>query len=154
MKNRITAVLLSALIAVSLSSGSLAFGHRPDKPFRAPGERMMEKIASDLGLSKEQKEKYTVMAKQLEEESKTIRAKNKEFFDKIGKELAKDSPDRDLLYNYMQQISKNEDQIRLKRMDQMIALRKELTKEQKKKLEDLMKDGRDKVKKWDRRKGK
>ncbi len=76
------------------------------------------------------------------------------MFDKIGTELAKDSPNRELLFGYMQQISKNEDQIRLKRMDQMIALRKDLTKEQKEKLEGLMKQGRDKAKKWDRKKGK
>ncbi len=153
MKNRMIAAAMSVVLALCLSGGSFAFGKGPGKHPGDPGERMMGRIVSELGLSQEQKDKYLTMAKTLEEEAKAIRAKNKDLFEKMNKELTKDSPNRDQLYSYLQQISKNEDQIRLKRMDQMIALRKDLTKEQKAKLEDLMKQGREKAKKWDRKKG-
>ena len=145
MLNKMSRGLFAVLILALLCSAAVAFDRPNKRPmFPPPHEKMMERMAKDLGLTKEQKAKYTAMAKQLEEESTAMRSKNKEFFDKIGSELAKDSPNRDLLFGYMQQISKNEDQMRLKRMDQMIQLRKELTPEQKAKLEKLMKQGREK----------
>lgn len=154
MRNKLTALMISLVLVTALNTASFALGRGPGRPFGDPGERMMARIVSELGLSRAQKDKYLSMAKALEKEAGTTRSRNRELFDKIGTELAKDSPNRELLFGYMQQISKNEDQIRLKRMDQMIALRKDLTKEQKEKLEGLMKQGRDKAKKWDRKKGK
>ena len=146
MLNKISGTILVITVLAVLSPAAMAFDRPHKRPmFPPPHEKMMERMAKDLGLTVEQKEKYSGMAKKLEEESKTMRSRNKEFFDKIGQELAKDSPNRDLLYKYMQQISKNEDQMRLKRMDQMIQLRKELTQEQKAKLEKLMKQGRNKL---------
>ena len=145
MANKLSGGLLMLLFLAMLCPASIAFDRPNKRPMLPPPhEKMIERITKDLGLTKEQKYKYSNMAKQLEEESKAMRSRNREFFDKIGQELAKDSPNRDLLYKYMQQISKNEDQMRLKRMDQMIRLRKELTPEQKVKLEKLMKPGKEK----------
>ena len=128
-------MLLTMLCCASMAFEGPGEKHQPPRP-----EKMMEKLAADLGLTQQQKDKYTAMAKQLEEGSKVMHSNNKEFFDKIEQELAKDAPDRDVLYKYMQQISKNEDQQRLKRMDLMIQLRKELTPKQKTKLEKIIKN--------------
>jgi Spy/CpxP family protein refolding chaperone len=126
-------VLLVGVVLAGFSSGALAFGSRA---FSA--EKMIDRIASDLGLTKQQKDKLLSGAKQVEEEAKDLHSKNREIYGKIEKELIKDAPDRGVLSDFLQQISQNNAQIHLKRMEQIIELRKELTPEQRTKFEKLM----------------
>jgi len=119
----------------------VSFAMSPFKPHEERGpkaEQMIEKMAKDIGLSQEQKEKFLAGAKKIEAAEKENRGKNKELSDKIEKELIKESPDSKIIYGYMQQISQNMTQIQFMRMEQIIQLRKELTPEQKSKMDQLM----------------
>ena len=137
---KIFGILVVIGIVAGLTSGAFAFdfkfkGTPPPSP-----EKFIERMAKDLGLSKEQTDKLTAGAKQVEEQAKEMRAKNKELFGQIEKELMKDSPDSKTIYGYMQEIGQNNTQIQFKRMEQIILLRKELNPEQKAKLEKFMQE--------------
>jgi len=131
-------VLLVGVVLAGFSSGALAFGSRA---FSAG--KMIDRIASDLQLTKQQKDKLLSGAKQAEEEAKDLHSKNREIYGKIQKELLKDLPDRKVLSDFLQQISQNNAQIQLKRMERIIELRKELTPEQKTKFENLLRNKKD-----------
>lgn len=129
-------VLTVLLVGIMLAGAALAF-----PPFDRPankrphGNRMIERIAKDLGLTAQQKEKLLVEAKTLENEAEKVKTNNQVLFKQIDQELLKDVPNDKLIYNSIQQISQNNTTIQFKRMEQMIKLRKGLTPEQKKKLE-------------------
>ncbi|MFA4967020.1 MAG: periplasmic heavy metal sensor [Candidatus Margulisiibacteriota bacterium] len=142
-------LLILTVIAIMAPMG-FAFQPPPGGRGLSAG-KMIERIAKEIGLSQEQKEKYLAGAKQVEEEAKAIRAKNKDLFDLIKKELQKDAPDSKSIYGYMQQINQNELQVQFKRMEQIIAMKKELTPEQKAKLDQLMKDRQENKKKHDKK---
>ena len=147
MKNsKLMMMFLAGILLVGFSSQVLAFEPSPGAPGRrGPSpEKMVEKLAKDIGLTSEQKDKFLEEGKKLEEQAKQIRAKNKDLFDSIEKELQKNAPDSKVIYGYMQQISQNDLQIRFKRMEQIIAMKKELTPEQKARLDKLMKDRQEK----------
>lgn len=137
-----------ALVMLALSGiafGAPPFGWAGEK--RPMAERMIDRMAKDIGLTQQQKDKFLAGEKQIEEEAQKIHSKNREIFDKIEEELLKESPDSRRIYGYMQQISQNNTQIQFKRMDQMIQLRKELTPEQRTKLEKTMKERKEQEKK-------
>lgn len=144
MNKKMLLVLLVGAMFIIGSSSAFAFGqqHKPGPvPMQDPGkspQKRFEKMASELGLSDSQKQKFMEREKQLQAEAQSLRAKNKELFGMIQKEMLKDSPDKGSIHNYMEQISKNRLQIEIKRIDQMIALRKEFTPEQKEKLKKIM----------------
>ncbi|HTY13930.1 MAG TPA: periplasmic heavy metal sensor [Candidatus Omnitrophota bacterium] len=154
--NKFAAVLVIAIVIIGASSLAFAFGPEPGgpggpggpgDPGRPPArdpQKFVERIAKDLGLTKEQQDKLLADAKKTEEETDQLRAKNKDLFDKVEKELLKDSPDRDLLHGYLQQIGQNETQMQIKRMDRMVDLRKTLTPEQKAKFEKMAAENRQK----------
>jgi len=129
-------MLLTLMVLVLISVAALAeaprWGRRPSP------EKMIEKMSKELGLTKEQQDKYLDEAKKIEKEAEESNAKNKEIFDKIEQELLKDSPDKQAIRGYMDQISQNRTGIQFKRMEQMIELKKELTAEQRKKFEEFM----------------
>lgn len=151
-KNVLTMMLVVAILA-GVSSGALAFG--PQRAKGLPAEKMIERMAKDIGLTQQQKDKFLAGAKQIEEEAKDIHSRNREIFDKIEKELLKESPDSKAIYGYMQQISQNNTRIQFKRMDQIIQLRKELTPEQRTKLEKIMRRNKEltikRFEKWGRK---
>ncbi|MBI5699449.1 periplasmic heavy metal sensor [Candidatus Saganbacteria bacterium] len=139
------AILLITVVLSGISLGVPLFGPPRDKDPMA--ERMIERMAKDIGLTQQQKDKFLSGAKQIEEEAKEIHSKNKELFDKIEKEILKESPDSKAIYGNMQLISRNMTQIQFKRMDQIIQLRKELTPEQKAKLEKIIRGRKEREKK-------
>jgi Spy/CpxP family protein refolding chaperone len=135
MAKKVLIVLLALLCLIS--TGAVAA--MPWGGGRGPAEKMVERIAKELNLTQQQKDKFVTGAKQVEEEAGKVRIANKEIFTKIEKELAKDSPDSKQINSYLQEMNNNQTKIQFKRMEQLIQLRKELTPEQKIKLENLMK---------------
>jgi Spy/CpxP family protein refolding chaperone len=134
-KNTLIAGLIIVLLW-GMAPGARGFGFR-----NGPGpaaEKRLERITQELGLTKEQKEKYLAGAKQIEEEAKAIRSQNREIFGKIEKEMLKDTADRQAIHNYIQQINQNNAKMQIKRMDQMLDLQKELSPEQKAKISDMI----------------
>jgi Spy/CpxP family protein refolding chaperone len=135
MRKNTLIVWLMAMLLLGMAPGAWGFGSQGGRGPAA--EKRLERIIQELGLTKEQKEKYLAGAKQIEEEAKAIRSQNREIFGKIEKEMLKDTADRQAIHNYIQQINQNNAKMQIKRMDQILELRKELTPEQKTKLEKL-----------------
>jgi|SRR3989339_499096 len=126
------------LMIASLAGGALGFNPPPEGKRMNP-EKMFEKMAKEVGLTGQQKDKFTAAAKQIEQEARIMRKKNRELFGKVEEEIQKDAPDRKLIQGYVQQINQNNAQIQMGRLEQIIQMRKELTPEQKGKLDQLMK---------------
>jgi len=149
--------LVIMLIFVFLTGmPSLSFGFGSMSGRGRPSEKFIERLAKDIGLTDQQKDKLLAGSKKIEAEEREIRSQNKEIYAQIKKELLKDSPDRKVISDYIQRISQNNAQIQIKRMDQIIDMRKDLTPEQKTKLEKLMGEkkahriGNRMRKRWDR----
>lgn len=140
MLKKMSLFLLLGLMLARLTSNALATGPFGDRP-RSP-EKMLERIAQELGLTQEQKEKYLSGAKKVEADAQSLKAKNKELFAAIEKEMVKDNPDGKAIHNYMRQIGQNRTEIQFKRMEQLLQLRKELSPEQKAKFEKMKGRGR------------
>ncbi|MDD5382836.1 MAG: periplasmic heavy metal sensor [Candidatus Margulisbacteria bacterium] len=141
-------LLVVLLMAVVMAGSSLAAPiFRPSGKREPMAERMIEKMAKEIGLTQQQKDKFLAGAKRIEEEAQQMHSKNKEIFDKIEQELLKESPDSKLIHDCLQQISLNNTQIQFKRMEQIIQLRQDLTPEQKQKFEKLMAERKEREKK-------
>ncbi len=56
MRNKLTALMISLVLVTALNTASFALGRGPGRPFGDPGERMMARIVSELGLSRAQKD--------------------------------------------------------------------------------------------------
>lgn len=135
------------IVVITVVTASGAFAAWPGSGRGRMGERMIERMAKDIGLTQQQKDKYMAEARKIEEESKAMRAKNREIFDKIENEIIKDVPDRKVVRDYMKQISQNNEQIQLKRMDHILNMRQELAPEQRAKLEKIMKGRKERANK-------
>jgi Spy/CpxP family protein refolding chaperone len=131
-------ISLGLVVVFLVASGAQAALPRFGEKRPEPG-KMVERMAKDIGLTKEQKDKFIEGAKKIEEIAKASREKDREIMDKIEAEMVKDSPDTRMIHSYLLQISQNRTEIQFKRLEQMIELRKGLTPEQKTKLEQLMK---------------
>ncbi len=143
MNRKYLLFIVVGIIFIGISSQAFALWPMGDKqaaPKNRRPEKMIERLAKELGLTAQQKDKYVAQEKKIDEERKAVDVTNKEIFNKIEEELLKDNPDRKVIFDHMQQISQNMNQIQLKRMGQIIDLRKELTPDQKIKLENIMKD--------------
>ena len=139
--------LFMTLLIVAVFAGVSADAFGPPPRGRGPSvEKMIERIAKDLGLTPQQKDKYLAEAKQVEAAAKELADKNKALFSAIEKELLKDEPDSKTIYDRMQQISQNRTKIEFKRMEQMLKLRQELTPEQKAKFEKMMQQDKERGK--------
>jgi|GEM_PF-3299458 len=142
---RINRCVLIAALSISfwLAGVSLA-GPRFALPGFSSGgkgpsaEKFVERIAQELGLTLQQKEKLLAEAKLTEEKAAKVRARDKEIFVKIESELSKEDPNKELIHNYIKEIGQNRTSMQIERMDQIIALRKALTPEQRTKLERLI----------------
>ncbi|MFA5839496.1 MAG: Spy/CpxP family protein refolding chaperone [Candidatus Margulisiibacteriota bacterium] len=110
-------------------------------------EKMIEKMAKDLELTDQQKEKFVADANRVEEKAKSIREKNRQLFDKVQVEVSLDNPDMKKVASYIQEISKNDAQIHLMRIERIVELRKFLSPEQKKKLDAIMKQKKEEKRK-------
>jgi Spy/CpxP family protein refolding chaperone len=128
--------LFQILIVFSLVTYP-AFAMEPFRGGRPSPEMMIDRMARDIGLSKQQKESFLAGAKKIEEVAYKLMEKDRTTFGKIERELLKDSPDKKAIYNYMFQINQNRTQTEFKRMEQMIELRKKLTPEQRAKLQKI-----------------
>jgi Spy/CpxP family protein refolding chaperone len=137
MKNKILGIMAAAAIIVILSGQAFGFSSPLDGK-RMNSAKMFEKMAKDIGLTDQQKDKFMAAAKQVEEEAKTAHKKNRELFGKVEEEIQKDAPDRKLIQDYVRQINQNNTQIQLKRLEQIIQMRRKLTPEQKGKMDQLM----------------
>lgn len=140
MNKRIWLVLL---LVGAIASGALAFGPGGDRRPPSP-EEMIGRLAKELNLTAEQKDKFLAGAKQSEAAAKEMMGKNRVIFGEIEKELLKEDPDRNVIHKDIQQISQNDAEIQIQRMDQMIELRKQLTAEQKDKLAKIMQANQEK----------
>ena len=142
--NKKILVLVCAMIVFSgMAANAFTFGPRIRSELKQ--EARIDRLTKEIGLTEGQKEKYLAEAKQIEEETKAIRAKNKDLFAEIEKELLKDNPDTKLIRSKIQEISQNNAQTQFKRIEQLIQLRKELSPEQKTKLEEMIKKGKEKI---------
>ena len=138
---------LGLVVVFLVASGAQAamprFGDRRPEP-----GKMVERMAKDLGLTKEQKEKFIAEARQIEEGNKQSRQKDREIMNKIEEEMVKESPDTKMIHSYLQEIGRNRTEIQFKRLEQMIKLRKELTPEQREKLQKIMKMNKERITRW------
>lgn len=110
------------------------------KGHKFPGpEKMIEKMAKDLELTDQQKEKFIADANRVEENAKAVRETNKLLFDKVQAEVSSDNPDMKKVASYIQEISKNDSQVHLMRIERIVELRKSLSPEQKAKFDAIIK---------------
>ncbi|MFA6430846.1 MAG: periplasmic heavy metal sensor [Candidatus Margulisiibacteriota bacterium] len=144
MNKKILVLACAMIIFSGMAANAFTFGPRIKSELKH--ETRIDRLAKELGLTEGQKENYLADAKKIEEETKAIRAKNKEIFVEIEKALLKDNPDTKLIRAKIQEISQNNAQTQFMRIEQLIQLRKELSPEQKIKLEEMIKKGKEKVK--------
>ena len=74
------------LMIASLAGGALGFNPPPEGKRMNP-EKMFEKMAKEVGLTGQQKDKFTAAAKQIEQEARIMRKKNRELFGKVEEEI-------------------------------------------------------------------
>ena len=93
-----------------------------------------------LGLSEDQKVGFIERGEKVEKEMKAFRVENKQLREKIEKELLKDLPDEKTVEFNLHQISNNDAKMHFKRLQHMIEFKKGLSKEQRQKMQDMLKD--------------
>jgi len=134
---RISNMLVVGLLLVfCLGSSSYAFGMKPELG-RPQSKKMMEKLAKELSLTKEQQISFIAQEKQIQEKDQQIRLENAKIMDKIQQEIKKDQPDMKVIKKYVEQISQDQGQIHLRRIENIIQFRQQLTIDQKKKFDEL-----------------
>ncbi|MFH0887241.1 MAG: periplasmic heavy metal sensor [bacterium] len=135
-------VIITTILLWGCSSSQAFFGGPPDKEGasdKAPrGEKMVERLAKELNLTKVQKDKFLSVTTEIEKTAKEIRAKDRELMDKIEKELLKDNPDMKVIRSLMQTINQNMTEIQFSRLSHLVEFRKELTTEQREKFKGLI----------------
>jgi len=94
------------------------------------GKKMVERLAKDLALTKEQKEKLVKMTAETDKQTNALEAKNGGLFDKMQAEIEKDKPDTAVISKLLNEIGKNRTEAEIKRLNTLIEFKKCLTPEQ------------------------
>ena len=134
----LTVILMGGMVYADAQFNPPPSNESRSGKFHGP-EKMIEKIAKDLGLTDEQKNKFLADANLVEKKAKALRESDKGIFDKVQAELSKDNPDMKKVAGYIQEMGKNDAEVHLMRIEQIVNLRKALTLEQKAKFDAIMK---------------
>lgn len=142
-------VLTAMIIIVLMASSAMAFGRPDDRPGRT--DKFAEKIAQELSLTKEQKEKFMAGIKNAEAQFKDMHAQNKALMDKVEKEMQNDNPDMRAIKKHIDQINANQAKMQYDRVENLVRFKKELTPSQLEKMKAMDKKMRDKMGKGPRK---
>lgn len=128
--------IIRLFVAVFLMAGfSRSFALELTADRGPSNEKRMERIADNLGLTQEQKDRYGSAAKRIDDDTKAIRSKNKELVDKVSTDLFSSSPSRETINVYLQQVAQNNIQLQFERVDLLLQLQQEISADQKAKLQ-------------------
>lgn len=129
-------MVIFALTLTAAAAAESGFGPPPERGPRP--EKMIEKLAKEVELTKEQQAKMLADLKKVEADGQKIREQNRAYFETIKKELVKDNPDSAIIHDSIRKINDNEVKTQIMRIDQLIELRQQLTPQQRQRLDELM----------------
>lgn len=138
MEKSFSVIFVAAVLAVFLSSSSMAAWGKGDRKAGSPSF-CKGKIAGQLNLTQDQINKALEKEQAVQQDALTRMQENEKMRLAIGQELKKDDPDRAKLNNYIDNISKNRAEIQKKRMEYMLWFKAQLTPEQKQKFSSYFK---------------
>src|SRR3989339_557839 len=125
-------LLVFLVVLMMLAVADRALAKRPDP------QRMTARMVKQLGLDKQQAERFSVMNETLVKQEQLIWEKNRALGEKLKSAMSQEKPNMEIVHKLAKEIGGNMTEMQIKRIDNLMSLKQLLNDDQKKKFESLL----------------